>query len=100
MSAAPHPSGRSPPHRATAQPASRGRSACRRALAGPGRSSSPLRGCGRSTWTRSGTRRPKASYAGPPSALDTAPVLMERFSQRIGRSAVVKTKAAATTPIR
>ena len=30
MSAAPHPPGRSPPHRATASPASRGRSACRR----------------------------------------------------------------------
>jgi len=53
MSAAPRPTSRAPPGTAFCPPFSAGCPSCRRLLARPGRSSSPLRGCGRSTWTHS-----------------------------------------------
>src|SRR3954453_21737948 len=57
MSAAPRPAPRAPPWRRV--PSSRQAAPfCRRLLAPPGRSSSPLRGCGRSTWTHSSTAGP------------------------------------------
>src|SRR4051795_11446735 len=53
----------------------RGRPSCRRALARPGRSSSPLRGCGRSTWTRFRHRRHPVNCRGAGTRLLTpAPV--------------------------
>jgi hypothetical protein len=64
MSPAPHPPGRSPPDSVPLRFHARGRSSCRRALARPGRSSSPLRGCGRSTWTRIGHPTAPSNYRG------------------------------------
>ncbi len=81
MSTAPHRAERAPPMPAAATRSLRaGRAVCRRLVSHPDRSSSPLRGCGRSIWTRSS---PTAiSYCReegerPMTRLTAAPVFIE-----------------------
>src|SRR6186713_2576075 len=97
MSAAPRPDARPPPDKLQAPSGSPALSSCRRFLARPGRSSSPLRGCGRSTWTRSspGSRAQRADQPQeekPDRPLAPAPVFIERLG--VDREVAQRLRAA------